>query len=80
MSVRAGADDESDDGQEVCSDVEEALYLLTKRDPVVYDRATLTWTCSIPAKSRIETRFGKVKVMVHFERELIANDVERWCA
>ncbi|KAE9362274.1 hypothetical protein PF008_g261 [Phytophthora fragariae] len=59
MTGREGAHDEG-----VCSDVEEAIYLLTKRDPVVYDRAALTWRCSIPAKSSIETRFGKVLCLV----------------
>ncbi|KAG7388146.1 ATP-binding cassette sub- C member 8 [Phytophthora pseudosyringae] len=55
MNVANGADEEFDAGQGVCSDVDEALYLLTKRDPVVYDRAALTWKCFIPAKSSIET-------------------------
>ncbi|KAG2998273.1 hypothetical protein PC118_g1381 [Phytophthora cactorum] len=53
-----------DAGQDVCADVNEALYLLTKRDPVVYDHATLKWKCSIPAKSSIETCFGKVICLV----------------
>ncbi|POM80731.1 ATP-binding cassette (ABC) Superfamily [Phytophthora palmivora] len=54
--MKSGAGDECED---VCTDVEEAIYLVTKRDPVVYDRASLTWKCFIPTKSDIETRFGK---------------------
>jgi hypothetical protein len=60
MAWRADADDECDARQDVCSDLEEAVYLLTKRDAVVYDRTSLAWKCSIPARSPIDTRFGKV--------------------
>ncbi|RLN98230.1 hypothetical protein BBJ28_00000019 [Nothophytophthora sp. Chile5] len=57
-------DEEGEDVSEtsalrVCSDVEEAVYLLTKRDAVHFDRAALIWKCSVPAKALIRTRFGE---------------------
>ncbi|KAL3672659.1 hypothetical protein V7S43_001954 [Phytophthora oleae] len=58
MVTSSGADDECD-GKGACSDVHEALYLLAKRDAVVYDHAALKWKCSVPAKTKVETRFGK---------------------
>ncbi|KAG1706853.1 hypothetical protein DVH05_027704 [Phytophthora capsici] len=62
--VTSGGDAEFDAGHSVCSDVQEALYLLTKRDAVVYDRAALKWKCLVPAKTNIETSFGKVVCLV----------------
>ncbi|KAL4167731.1 hypothetical protein KRP22_013215 [Phytophthora ramorum] len=55
---------DGDVGNDVCSDVAEAIYLLARHDAVVYDRAALAWKCFIPAKSSIQTRFGKVLCLV----------------
>ncbi|CEG39051.1 protein nlrc3 [Plasmopara halstedii] len=54
------SDEQEDHKQNICVDVDEAIYLLTMRHPVFYDDEALKWKCLIPAKSSIDTMFGKV--------------------
>lgn len=60
MTITIGSDEEDVNEPIVCVDVEEALYLLTKRHVVIYDNEALEWKCTIPPNSSIDTRFAKV--------------------